>query len=99
MGRVRGENDRPAPRGYAYDLQPHRVPADEVQGNAGEEFHVAVVKTHATRINAPHHSHYVLDLEGSAEAFVAHVAAGGVVHLELLQMERRGREEIEVSDM
>src|SRR5260221_5088522 len=76
-----------------------RVPADEMHRDAGMQLRVAVVKAHAPGVRAPHHSHHVLHVVGAAELRLGHVAAGGVAHLEILQMQRRRRKKIEVADM
>ena len=71
--------------------------ADKVQRHAGHELGVAVVKAHPAFVNAPHHADHVLDVEGAAEASVAHVAARCVAHFQVLEMQHRPRKKLEIA--
>ena len=73
--------------------------ADQVHGDAGLDLLVAVVEHHALAVDRAHHADDVVDLEGVAERAVAHVPAGGELHLLVLQMEARLGEFVPVADM
>src|SRR5687768_4689197 len=70
-----------------------------MQRDARRQLCVTVVELHAPVVDAPHHANYVLRLERAAEALVAHVAPGGIAHLELLQVEAGARKQLEVADV
>src|SRR5690349_8286927 len=66
---------------------------------SGPRFGIAFVEAHAAFVDPPHHARDVLGFEGAAKALVAHVPPGGVAELALLDMERGGREKLEVADV
>src|SRR6185436_8448323 len=88
-----------ASRRHSHHLQPQGVAADQVQRYARRELGVAVVKAHAAGVHAAHHADHVLDLEGAAEFRLRHVAAGGVAHLEVLQVESGRGKQLEIADV
>ena len=99
MGDVGGEHDPAAPGMDADELHPRRVAADRVQTYARSELDRTVVEPHPPGEIEPHNADDILDLEGASEERVAHVAAGRVMQLDLLQMKLRRREAVECADM
>ena len=63
------------------------------------EVRIAVVEAHPVAVHGAHHADHVFHFVGAAEAVVRHVPAGRVAHLEILQMQRRIRKEIEIADV
>jgi hypothetical protein len=70
-----------------------------MQREARRDLHFARMHLHPALEVEPHHADHVLDVEAVADARIAHVLAGGVGHLALLQVEARVRELVEVADM
>src|SRR5215216_2273590 len=75
------------------------MPANRMQRYSRREFRRAVVEHHAMGEVEPYNAHDILDLERVREPRIAHVTAGGVCELRLLQMEGRGRKAVEVADV
>ena len=73
--------------------------ADQMQRDSGKELGVAVVELDSPGVNAPHHAGDVLCLEGAAVALFAHVAPGRVLHLQVLQVQRRRGKQLEIADV
>jgi len=75
------------------------VAAEVVQRHAGGELVGALVEHHALAVDQAHHADHLLDLEAVRQVVVAHVAAGGELHLGVLQVEARLRELVEGADV
>ena len=73
--------------------------ADRVQTDARSELDRTVVEPHPPGKIETHDADDVVHLEGTGEERVAHVAAGRVMQLDLLQMKLRCRKAVECSDM
>src|SRR5690242_8809127 len=99
MRGIRSQHDPAAPRPDANHLQPHGVAADMVQGEAGCELRIAVMEADAPAIDLAHQSDDILDTVGLAEGRLRHMAAGGVTHLLVLDVEARPRKAIDIADM
>ncbi len=99
VGGIRGDHDPAAPGEHAHELEAVAVAADQVQADAGRELLVAVVEVDPAAVELAHHAGHVLDVERHAQAPVAHVAAGSVGHLPVLQVEGRTGKDLEVADV
>ena len=73
--------------------------ADLVHRDAGRELVRAVVKLHAACEHAMHHARDVVGLERVVDLVVAHAAARHVLHLGVLHVEARVREQRAVAAM
>jgi len=99
MGNVGGKHDPAAPGMDADELHSGRVAADRVQTYARSELDRTVVEPYPPRKIETHDADDILHLEGAGEERVAHVAAGRVMQLDLLQMKLRRGEAVECADM
>jgi hypothetical protein len=71
MRGVGRQHDLAAPRIHAHALQPLRVAADVVHGNAGRDLARAAVELDPAGEHFAHHGDHVLDLERHARRHVA----------------------------
>ena len=62
------------------------MPPDVVHGNAGRDLVGAIVERDAAGKDLAHHGDDIIDLERFAHVWVAHAAAGDVLHFKRLQM-------------
>ncbi len=99
MRGVAGQHERAAVGLDADHLQAGAVAADLVQAQPLFEFGIAVMEDDTLGIDRTHHPHDILDVEGVADAGLAHVPAGREAHLRLLKVEAGLREEIEIAGM
>jgi hypothetical protein len=96
---VGGEHDMPAPRLHAHALQTFGVAADFVNGNAGRNLAVAVMKFDAAVKDPAQHRAHVVEFERDPHMRVTHAAAGRKSHLGVLQMITRARKQRVIADM
>ncbi|MNT16323.1 hypothetical protein D3C72_1514190 [compost metagenome] len=83
-----GRQHHPPARGvHAHHLQAGRVAADAVELQPRRQRRVAVMEAHAPGVHLAHHRLDVVHREKMPHRFEAHVAAGGVVHFGLLQVD------------
>ena len=99
MARIGGEHDGTAARRDAHRLQTHGVAADQMYRESRGKLDIAFVEAHTPGVHAAHHPDHILHLIGAAKALVRHVPAGGVAHLQILEVQRRVREKVEVADV
>ena len=92
MGGVAGQH-HPAPRRRdPYHLHAAGMAADKVEGDAGRDLRLAVVKGDATVEDMADGRDDVLDVEDEVHRAVAHAATGAPGHLGVLEMEAGLRE-------
>lgn len=99
---VRGigcENDPAAAGPDAGALQAGGMPADAMQGEAGSEFIIAIVKDGALGVDVADHLENVFKIEGGAKLAMAHRAARGESHFAILQMKTSKRKAIEIASV
>ena len=84
---------RPNPR----DLQARRMTADAVQGQPRHKLGVAIVEDSFVGIDVPQHHLNIFKVERAAKHLVAHVAAGRIGHVAILEMKARARQTVEIA--
>src|SRR5271154_5729549 len=99
MADVGGEYDPAAAGMNADELHARGVTADRMQGDPRRQLDRSVVELDPPREVEPHDADDILDLERAGEERMAHVMAGGVMQLGLLQMELRRRKAGKRADM